>query len=327
MKELALKQIDTFTTAPFRGNPAGIVLGADELDGVAMQRIAAEMATAETAFVQSTGSMTIPWRARFFTPNCEYDFSGHSVIAVAYALVEEGLVELADGVTSLLVETKSGPVPIDIHFRSIASGVSPGALPVEVGGHTAGFLERIMLSLGVSDHRDATVPLEEIADICGIDPFEVKRTGLPVEVVRNGIVQLLVPVQHAEAVREMHPDLIRLMLMNQRIGVDTTDIFTLDALNEDAFTYSRHFSPATGLWEDIASGAGAASLASYLLRHGVITPRTMIMDQGNEIDSLARVFVEVEAEKDGKVPVRIGGLAVTSITRTVSIEDERVLIA
>lgn len=315
--ELVLKQIDTFTSTPFRGNPAGIVLGADELTGDTMQQVASEMATSETAYVQSTGEATAPWRVRFFTPNCEYDFSGHSAIATAHALVEEGLVDVSHERTGIVVQTQSGRVPIDIHRG--AGGDRPR--------RNGAALDRIMLSRRVGDHRPAPVTPEEIARICCLDPFEIKMTGLPVEIVRNGITLLLVPVRSAEALRLMQPDLIRLMLMNQRIGVDTTDIFTLDAVREDAFTYSRHFSPATGLWEDIASGAAAASMASYLLRHGVMEPGSLIMDQGNDIEALARVFVEVDAERDGEVPVRIGGHAVTSITRRISIRDERILIA
>jgi PhzF family phenazine biosynthesis protein len=40
-----------FTSTPEGGNPAGIVLDASRLDDAAMQRIAADVGYAETAFV------------------------------------------------------------------------------------------------------------------------------------------------------------------------------------------------------------------------------------------------------------------------------------
>jgi PhzF family phenazine biosynthesis protein len=44
-------QADVFTDRPFAGNPAVAVLDADGLDATDMQRIAAEMLVAGTAFV------------------------------------------------------------------------------------------------------------------------------------------------------------------------------------------------------------------------------------------------------------------------------------
>src|SRR5690606_21563734 len=83
-----------FTTRPDGGNPAGIVLDADGLDDAAMQRIAAEVDYAETAFLTGTtpeGDVPV----RYFSPIAEVPFCGHATVATAVALAERGRV--ADG--------------------------------------------------------------------------------------------------------------------------------------------------------------------------------------------------------------------------------------
>ena len=43
--------LDVFTDRPFGGNPLAVVLGADELSGGRMQRIAREFNLSETVFL------------------------------------------------------------------------------------------------------------------------------------------------------------------------------------------------------------------------------------------------------------------------------------
>jgi PhzF family phenazine biosynthesis protein len=83
-------QIDAFTDAAFRGNPAAVcLLGDREPDAAWMQSVAAEMNLSETAFVQRKGT---DWTLRWFTPTVEVDLCGHATLATAHALLEEGLL-------------------------------------------------------------------------------------------------------------------------------------------------------------------------------------------------------------------------------------------
>ena len=51
MKTYRVKHVDAFTTEPFCGNPAGVVLDARGMSDALMQKIAAEMNLSETAFL------------------------------------------------------------------------------------------------------------------------------------------------------------------------------------------------------------------------------------------------------------------------------------
>ena len=331
MQDILMKQIDVFTTTPFAGNPAGVIIEGEALPAEAMQAVAAETNLSEIAFITLPTHEEALCRIRFFTQSEEFDLSGHALIASCYALIEEGRIPLEDGVTKALFETGAGLIRLDIHYTpEIFGGVSRlgperGSI-ISINGKTAGLLEKIMLHQAIKGHRVSNVSAGEIAKYCGIDVNEIKRTGLPLEIISTGLEQLMIPVLHKEAIRDMNPDLIKLGLMNRRCGVHTNHVFSLDVFSSDCTAYLRHFAPAIGVWEDPASGTAAAGLASYLLRHGVVTSGNLIVEQGKDTDSLARIIVEEGDPDDPAAPMRIGGLAVTSITRRICQEAGELIV-
>jgi PhzF family phenazine biosynthesis protein len=88
--------VDAFTSEPFGGNPAGVVL--DHGDESWMQRVAAEMRHSETAFVRPrtvAGSYDLRW----FTPAVEVSLCGHATLASAHVLFETGRVPTNETIT------------------------------------------------------------------------------------------------------------------------------------------------------------------------------------------------------------------------------------
>lgn len=78
-----LYQVDAFTSALFRGNPAAVCPLDNWLDEDLMQKIAAENNLSETAFfVNENGGFRIRW----FTPEAEVDLCGHATLASAHIL-------------------------------------------------------------------------------------------------------------------------------------------------------------------------------------------------------------------------------------------------
>ena len=75
-RKIQVHQVDAFTRKSFTGNPAGVVLNADELDDAEMLAIARELNNADTAFILSKDSEDHDLRARFFTPRMEAGFVG-----------------------------------------------------------------------------------------------------------------------------------------------------------------------------------------------------------------------------------------------------------
>ena len=95
--------VDAFSSATFRGNPAGVCPLEQWLPDDTLQLIAAENNLSETAFFtgQEDG-----FCLRWFTPLVEVDLCGHATVATAHVLFSE----LNQAGSSIRFETRSGPV-------------------------------------------------------------------------------------------------------------------------------------------------------------------------------------------------------------------------
>ncbi len=329
MKEIIIKGVDTFTTKPFSGNPAGVVTEADGLTDDMMQEITSgmKMNLIEIAFVTLSRTEEADFRVRFFTPSKELDMSGHVTIATCFALIEEGRIPLEKNLTKLSFETKIGTIPIEIYFRP-REGAGPAAedeLSLPLSGENNGLLDRIMMHQPIYTFSPSKVPVSEIADVLGIEEGEITKTGLPIVTASKDLDWLIIPVQSKETIMGMHPDLIKLGMLNRKYGILTNHIFTLDTYDADCVAYSRHFGPAMGLWEDPASANASGGLGNYLITYGITSSNSMVMQQGKEMESLSRIYVEIDRENDETRSVRVGGLAITSITRKIDLETGEVL--
>lgn len=87
MNELPLYQVDSFTTRPFAGNPAGVCLLEKPMPDDWMRSMAAEMNLSETAFLLEERD---GFRLRWFTPAVEVELCGHATLASAHVLWESG---------------------------------------------------------------------------------------------------------------------------------------------------------------------------------------------------------------------------------------------
>jgi PhzF family phenazine biosynthesis protein len=94
--------VDAFTSEPFRGNPAAVVL--DQGEAGWMQRVAAEMRHSETAFVRARDDGE-GYDLRWFSPEVEVDLCGHATLASAHVLFETGRVAPD---TTARFQTRSG---------------------------------------------------------------------------------------------------------------------------------------------------------------------------------------------------------------------------
>lgn len=97
-------QVDAFTTTPFRGNPAGVMICDTLPDQNYMHNIAREMNLSETAFLCPDNGR---FKIRFHTPEKEIDLCGHATLSSAHILFEEGL---ASG--DIEFSSKAGPLHI-----------------------------------------------------------------------------------------------------------------------------------------------------------------------------------------------------------------------
>ncbi|MGH8983922.1 MAG: PhzF family phenazine biosynthesis protein [Acidimicrobiia bacterium] len=166
-----LFHVDAFASEPFTGNPAAVCLLDEPGDQVWMQRVAAEMNLAETAFVREVDR---GFELRWFTPTTEVELCGHATLASAHVLWETGRLRQND------------PANFDTRFR--------GSLRAERAA-----AETIELDFPSDPPEPAPLP-DGMAAALGVDPRHTARAR----------VGFLVEVADADAVRAAHPDFARL---------------------------------------------------------------------------------------------------------------------
>src|SRR5947199_8442354 len=94
--------VDAFTSQPFRGNPAAVLLLDAEVPYEWMQSFAADMNLSETAYVVRRDQ---GFGLRWCTPAVEVDLCGHATLASAHVLWEQGVVRPQE---SIEFDTRSG---------------------------------------------------------------------------------------------------------------------------------------------------------------------------------------------------------------------------
>ena len=88
-----LYQIDAFSSGPFTGNPAAVILLQDWLNAELMQQIAAENNLSETAFIVP-GKDVAHWGLRWFTPATEVPLCGHATFASGVVIMRHICLQL-----------------------------------------------------------------------------------------------------------------------------------------------------------------------------------------------------------------------------------------
>src|SRR5918912_1099780 len=84
-KKLTFRQVDVFTSVPFKGNPVAVVHDADNLAPDEMQDIARWTNLSETTFVCAPTDDRADYLLRIFTPASELPFAGHPTVGSAHA--------------------------------------------------------------------------------------------------------------------------------------------------------------------------------------------------------------------------------------------------
>jgi len=89
--------VDAFTSTPFKGNPAAVVISNVDLytkfSDRWFQNLAQEINLSETAFIVTRGNNC--FALRWFTPHGEVALCGHATLASAHALWTSGVAKSA----------------------------------------------------------------------------------------------------------------------------------------------------------------------------------------------------------------------------------------
>ena len=292
-RQLRFIHVDAFTDTPYSGNPAGVVLDADYLSDETMTKIAHEMNVRETVFVSQ--SDVADFRFRFMTPRSELDFSGHPTIAAFHALVELGLAEIVQDITMFDLETKAGTFHIEI-----VKNETTRFHEVQITHDRPKFLttydpKEYLNALGLS-----------LADLLSPNPVQTVHTGSPT---------LIIPVSSLKSLERIKPNWDKLEALGKDADYTSIQVFTRDTHEVTSDAHARHFAPQLGVNEDPFSGVGAANMASYIMKYGLMEPThpvtSIVVEQGHFVNRPGKIFVEVRGDQDEIEQVKVSGTAVT----------------
>jgi PhzF family phenazine biosynthesis protein len=256
-----------FSADPAGGNPAGVVLDARGLDDARMQRIAAEVGYAETAFVTAGAAGTR--RIRYFSPVAEVPFCGHATVATAAAIAAH------EGDGAITFATPVGDVPIVV--RTDASGA-----------------RRISFTSVTPDAAELSAPgLDEILAVLGFDSEHLHPRYRPMLAFGGNWHPLLVLADRA-VFDGFDADPARVRALLDAHGWPATVIVLWP---ESAVRWhARNLFPVGTLSEDPATGAAAAATGGYLRATGaVIPPARIVISQGAHVGRPSELAVEIPA--------------------------------
>jgi PhzF family phenazine biosynthesis protein len=285
-----LFHVDAFTRTRFCGNPAIVVLDADDLTEEQMQTIATEV-NGETAFVLEAEAHDHDMQVKFFTPRHQVPFVGHATIAAQYVRAKKdgkpaGRVRQRTGVGIVEIEVTD----VDGDLR-IAITQSPPSLGPVIPEHHR---RQVLNALGISSPS--------------------LHVDCPLQVLTKGGSRLLVGLKSNELLSSIKPDFDELARLTSHVGAEGYFVFALTEHEGVVGTESRMFVPALGIREDPVSGNAHGMLGVYLVNHGLMTPKEgRVVFEGRQGMWMRRPgVVEVEIESSGKVAqsVRIVGDAV-----------------
>ncbi|MDO6707393.1 PhzF family phenazine biosynthesis protein [Photobacterium sp. 1_MG-2023] len=279
MKNVEAYLVNSFTVNGTGGNPAGVVLHADDLTRQEKLIIAQAVGYSETAFVSQDNEAD--FALSFFTVTGEVDFCGHATLAAFSALYHKGFV--TEG--QYIQRTKAGLLHVTI----------------EPLGH-------IVMAQASPEYLGEFNP-ETISALIGIDKTVLESTQLPHEVISTGLPDLIVPVPHG------YLDKIQVnetLLSDFCKAHDLVSLHAFELCEKDSgLTAScRNFAPLFGIPEESATGSASGALACYLTKHchGEHS-NDFIFEQGRAMNCVSRITATVESDDQTVIKVRVGGEA------------------
>lgn len=282
-------QLDVFADQPGRGNPLGVVFGADDFDTAAMQALAAWLNLSETTFVLPATQPGADYRLRIFTPRQELPFAGHPSVGTAHAVIERGIAtpKATNGLGALVQECAAG------------------LLPLRLAGSGEARVIHVRAPRGVEREADADAVL---ASLLGAPRGEVRPA-----LIDNGPRWWCIELADEATVRGLAPDLEAMAAANRADGSVGVAVFARCS-GPDYALVVRAFVPADGIPEDPVTGSANAAIAAWLHANAALPSTRFRSSQGREVGRDGVVEIEVDAEGE----VWIGGLTQTVIEGTLA---------
>ena len=278
LKIVEVQILNAFVDNGTGGNPAGVVLDADNLTNQQKLKIAAAVGLSETAFVSS--SDVADFKLDFFTPTKQIAHCGHATIATFSYL------------------SQLGKIPNPLTSKETIDGIRK----VTTTNGLAFMEQKSPTYTDVSAQKKAilkSLSLKEEDLIEGADIF----------MVNTGNSFFIIPVANSTILKNIKPNFDLITKLSDEFDLIGYYVFTLDTEEQDRDVSTRMFAPRYGIEEEAGTGMAAGPLACYLYDKLALKKSRFLIQQGKFMDtpSISLIIVELEMEKDEIIGLMVGG--------------------
>lgn len=265
-------RLNAFPKTSFGGNPAAVVLDADNLSEIEMLKIAHEVGFSETAFISK--SKVADFKLRFFTPTTEVDLCGHATIASFNLLKMKDIVRKG----TYFQETKAGVLRIDIDK------------------------DKVFMEQNAPIYGDIINKLE--IEKCFENSLLINE-ALPILIVSTGVKEIFLPITSIEELDKLDPNFEEIIALSKKHDVIGIHAFALD---EEVDGYGRNFAPYVGIDEESATGTSNGALACYIFKF-LNKKETYTLRQGYSMNKPSEILVRLQLNNEKIEKVFVGGSA------------------
>jgi PhzF family phenazine biosynthesis protein len=283
------RQVDVFTTTPYRGNPLAVVLDGSGLGTAEMQHFTTWTNLSECTFLlpptPEGAAAGADYRVRIFCPGRELPFAGHPTLGSCHAWLE------------------AGGVPRGKH---VVQECGVGLVKLRRDGERLAFAAPPLIKSGPLSEEDVQL----IARGLGVARDDITAHAW----CDNGPNWRGVMLRSAEQVLALRPDATILAGLDIGVVGSRGNVGVVGAQNagDTQFEVRAFFPGNNGMAEDPVTGSLNAALAQWLIGAG-LAPERYVAAQGTALAREGRVHIDRTA--DGVVWV--GGASVTCIDGTV----------
>lgn len=289
-QKVKVQILNAFVDGEQGGNPAGVVLDADNLSNEQKLKIAAKVGLSETAFVSK--SQIADFKLDFFTPNKQIAHCGHATIATFSYLSKLGKIksqhsskETIDGRREILLQNdlafmeQKAPRYIDIQGRE----------------------EAILKSLHLTKN----------------DLLE----NAPISIINTGNSFALIPVANPEILKNIKPDHDSINQISEEFDLIGYYVFCKQTDNGERDAETRMFGPRYGIEEEAGTGMAAGPLAFYLYDKLNLKKERILIQQGRFMKkpSPSLIIVDLIIENGKVEKIMAGGKGVLNKTMIIEI--------
>ena len=284
------KQVDVFTSVPFKGNPLAVVFDADGLDTEQMQAIAHWTNLSETTFLLQPTDPSADYRVRIFTTHGELPFAGHPTLGSAHAWREAGNQPKQPG--RMVQQCAAGL--IELTQDNSRDGVWAFAAPP---ARVTPLADSEYAALAEALRSDA---IDFTAQPCAVD---------------NGPQWLVVRMNSAAACLALDPDVAALGRVALTVGARGLAVYGPHEANGPATFELRclMMGGGLGIGEDPVTGSANAALAGLLTTQNTRPGMQYTVRQGTALGRAGNVYVRYA---DAANKIWIGGASVTIVDGT-----------